>query len=208
MTGIMAGGISSEVGLAVSRSSIIGNTSRVSGGGLYAARFPAPSGVSVRIVNSTIAGNSSTFGGGIQVEFLGVAVESTSIVGNLADVGGGIHNAEGTVEVVNTILALNGSQFGTLNDCEGEITSGDHNLFSTLEQCTLTLEAHDILADPQLAPFQHASQPGRSHAPLLPTSPAIDAGNNAVCPRRDQLGERRVGDCDIGAIEFQGKHHM
>jgi hypothetical protein len=44
----------------------------------------------------------------------------------------------------------------------------------------------------------------------LPTSPAIDAGNDAVCPRWDQLGQRRVdipgvgtSRCDIGAIEFQ-----
>jgi len=44
----------------------------------------------------------------------------------------------------------------------------------------------------------------------LPTSPAIDAGNDAVCPRWDQLGQRRVdipgvgtSRCDIGAIEVQ-----
>ena len=46
--------------------------------------------------------------------------------------------------------------------------------------------------------------------PPLPTSPAIDAGNDAVCPRWDQLGQRRVdipgvgtSRCDIGAIEVQ-----
>jgi hypothetical protein len=54
--------------------------------------------------------------------------------------------------------------------------------------------------------------PGNGHFPLLPTSQAIDAGNAAVCPRRDQLGHRRVNirgvgtsRCDIGAIEFPGK---
>jgi len=31
----------------------------------------------------------------------------------------------------------------------------------------------------------------------------IDAGNDAVCPSRDQIGQRRIGPCDIGAIEFR-----
>src|SRR5262245_49567253 len=30
------------------------------------------------------------------------------------------------------------------------------------------------------------------------------AGNDAACPKKDQLRERRVGICDIGSIEFQG----
>ena len=54
-------------------------------------------------------------------------------------------------------------------------------------------------------------------SPCCATSQAIDAGNDAVCPRRDQLGQRRVNiprvgtsHCDIGAIEFPGqgdRHH-
>jgi hypothetical protein len=39
--------------------------------------------------------------------------------------------------------------------------------------------------------------------PLLPDSPAIDAGHDEVCPETDQLGQPRVGRCDIRAIEFQ-----
>jgi hypothetical protein len=38
----------------------------------------------------------------------------------------------------------------------------------------------------------------------------MDAGNDAFCPRTDQLGRRRVGPCDIGAIEFRerdDRHH-
>ncbi|HSX81290.1 MAG TPA: choice-of-anchor Q domain-containing protein [Candidatus Saccharimonadia bacterium] len=44
--------------------------------------------------------------------------------------------------------------------------------------------------------------PGHGYFPLLPGSPAIDAGNDAACPSTDQLGQRRVGPCDIGAIRF------
>jgi hypothetical protein len=45
--------------------------------------------------------------------------------------------------------------------------------------------------------------PGHGHFPLLQNSQAIDAGNDAACPTTDQLGQLRVGQCDIGAIEFQ-----
>ena len=46
--------------------------------------------------------------------------------------------------------------------------------------------------------------PGHGHFPLLQTSPAIDVGDDDICPDTDQLGQPRVGQhCDIGAIEFQ-----
>jgi hypothetical protein len=50
--------------------------------------------------------------------------------------------------------------------------------------------------------FTDDGRPGHGHFPLLPTSQAIDMGNDAVCPRTDQLGQRRIGPCDIGAIRF------
>ena len=42
----------------------------------------------------------------------------------------------------------------------------------------------------------------------MPGSPAVDAGDDAVCPRTDQIGGKRKGPCDIGAIEFRGKKHQ
>ena len=45
--------------------------------------------------------------------------------------------------------------------------------------------------------------PGHGHFPLLSTSQAIDAGIDTACPLTDQLGQSRIGQCDIGAIEFQ-----
>jgi hypothetical protein len=56
-----------------------------------------------------------------------------------------------------------------------------------------------------LGPFTDDSTPGDGHLPLQADSPAIDRGNDAACPKTDQLGEKRVGPCDIGAIEFQEK---
>jgi hypothetical protein len=54
-----------------------------------------------------------------------------------------------------------------------------------------------------LAAFTDDGTPGNGHFPLLQTSRVIDVGNDTACPLTDQLGQPRVGQCDIGAIEFQ-----
>lgn len=38
--------------------------------------------------------------------------------------------------------------------------------------------------------------------PLLPDSPAVDGGAEALCSEFDQLGAPRTGPCDIGAVEL------
>ena len=97
----------------------------------------------------------------------------------------------------NTILARNGG------DCFDLITSLGNNLIGVPSGCTNTLQPTDLTGDPGLAAFIDDGTPGNGHFPLLETSPAIDAGDNDACPVTDQIGEPRVGTCDIGAIEFQ-----
>jgi hypothetical protein len=135
------------------------------------------------ITNSTIADNSAIAGGGI--------------------VGGAV--------MVNTILARNTDRSGIGPDCMvGTITSLGTNLIGDPTGCTITLRASDLTGDPGLGAFTDNGTPGNGHFPLLPTSQAIDAGNDAFCPPTDQLGRRRVDIrkvgmslCDIGAIEFR-----
>src|SRR5262249_42946933 len=67
----------------------------------------------------------------------------------------------------------------------------------------ITLLSTDLTGDPDLDAFTDDGTPGNGHFPLLFSSRAIDAGNEATCPSTDQLGQPRVGICDIGAIEFQ-----
>ena len=71
----------------------------------------------------------------------------------------------------------------------------------------------DLTGDPRLGSLVDNGTPGNAHLPLLSDSPAIDAGGTAPadhgtgdCPWRDQIGRRRVGACDIGAIEFTNRH--
>jgi hypothetical protein len=85
------------------------------------------------------------------------------------------------------------------------VTSLGNNLIGDTTNCIITLQAGDLTGDPGLDAFTDDGTPGNGHYPLLAASQAIDAGNDEVCPKRDQLGEKRHRPCDIGAIEFRDR---
>ena len=147
------------------------------------------------LTNSTIADNTSI---GI-MNFDGVLILLNSTLAH--NVRGGIDTSgTSTVTLQNTILALTETE----SDCQGSITSLGNNVLGDPTGCDITLLDSDLTGDPGLDTFTDDGTPGNGHFPLLPTSQAIDAGNDAACPPTDQLGQPRVGPCDIGAIEFQG----
>ena len=78
-----------------------------------------------------------------------------------------------------------------------------YRLLGDPTDCTITLQASDLTGDPKMGDFTDDGTPGYGHFPLFPDSPTIDAGNDAVCPETDQLGQPPVEPCDIRAIEFQ-----
>jgi hypothetical protein len=169
----------------------------------------------VTVTNSTFSGNSATgiFNGGGGLFNLGglagagtLTLTNSTITGNsvtgTSSSGGGLATAgAGAAALQNTIVALNTAAAGP--DCAGAVTSQGHNLVGDPTGCTLPLLPSDLTGDPGLEAFTDDGTPGHGHFPLLPTSPAIDAGDDTVCPATDQLGQPRVGRCDIGAIEFQ-----
>jgi hypothetical protein len=158
--------------------------------------------------NTTFAANRATDDGAGLINFSGTAILTNStIAANSADGrGGGLSNAGGQLAVLNTILAGNTASRNA-PDCNGSVTSLGTNLIGDPTGCTITLLPTDLTGDPGLGDFTDDGTPGNGHVPLLPGSPAIDAGNDAFCPPTDQLEQPRVGPCDIGAIEFQGKGH-
>jgi hypothetical protein len=137
----------------------------------------------LKILNSTIVANQGLIAGGI--------ARSLSI-------------PLGMIEVQNSIIAGNTSSDPANADCYSRgvpqnVRSLGNNI---LGACDLTLHPTDIFDVRGLASFVDDERPGKSHFPLVPDSPAIDAGNPNVCPLTDQLEQARVGVCDIGAVEF------
>jgi hypothetical protein len=202
-----SGGLTNQGGTVILTNSTFMDNGGDAGGGLSNRNG------TVVLTNSTIAHNASVRrgnAGGLQ-NFPGgtVVLTNSTVADNRSERGGGLQNAGGTVVLMNTILARNQliSTGGTGPDCAGPVTSLGTNLVGDPTGCTITLLPTDLTGDPGLGDFTDDGTPGNGHFPLLPGSQAIDAGNDAFCLPTDQLGEPRVGRCDIGAIEFQGKHH-
>jgi hypothetical protein len=207
-----SGGIENRGTMVVKNSSIIFNTSVGTGaGGGIENLF----GGNLQIINSTIAKNivSSAFregGGGIAISSGLVSITDTTIRENqvIDGSGGGILATGGATTVQNTIIAGNVIDgFGATGfDCFGAITSIGSNLFGDPSGCTVNLQPTDLTGDPGLGSLVGTEQdalPGRTYYPVLARSPVIDKGNPDACPPTDQLGNPRIGVCDIGAIEFQ-----
>ena len=191
-SGWSGGGIFANMNFTLTDSIVYGNQA---GGG--AGLTVQGNGV---IVNSTISGNTSTFGflfgAGIQntaCDFCTITITNSTIANNT---GIGLTN-ERYATLKNVILANNSS-----GNCSGTITSQGHNLDNG-STCGLSNTGDLSNTDPLLGPLE-----GGTHA-LLPGSPAIDAGDSVGCPATDQRGISRPQDgngdgssaCDIGAFE-------
>lgn len=161
------------------------------------------------LTNTTVAANSaadSQVGGGGIANGGQLILTNTTVADNNAtsSIAGGLNSStseNSRAVLVNTILARNSAATGN-PDCRGSVTSLGTNLVGDPTGCTITLLPTDLTGDPGLGAFTDNGTPGNGHFPLRRRSPAIDAGNNAFCPPTDQLGRRRVGPCDIGAIRF------
>ncbi len=173
--------------LSLTDCTVSGNTAAFRGGGLY--NF---AGGTLTLTNCTVSGNtaSTNSGGGLRNASTATLTNCTVSANSAPDsVGGGLRNS-GTMMLNNTIVA--GNSAAGSPDLNGAF-SGTNNL---------------IGGDPLLAPLGNYGGPTQTMA-LLPGSPAIDAGNNALIPSgvtTDQRGVPRIvdGTVDIGAFESSG----
>jgi hypothetical protein len=95
----------------------------------------------------------------------------------------------GQTVVVHTIPARKSSHSRSIAgnpDCTGLVTSLGTNLIGDPTGCTITLQPTDLTGDPGLDTFTDDGTPGNGHFPLLPTSQAIDTGNDAVVVLHDR----------------------
>jgi hypothetical protein len=169
----------------------------------------------VEITNTTIAKNRAGIGGGAGVWNSGVMTITNSTIREnqvfaTASHGGGIlNNTGGTVRLQNTIVAGNTvalTPFPPGPDCIGNVESLGNNLIGDPSDCGINLQPSDLTGDPGLGDIVGTGEddlPGKMFYPVLSGSPVTNAGNASVCPAKDQLGNPRVGRCDIGAVEFQ-----
>jgi hypothetical protein len=199
-----AGGAAS---LIIANSTLNGNTAR-SGGAI--ANDGASSGTAtLTISNSTLSGNSASFGGGIFNDSTGngtttITIANSTFSGNNTE---GVFNILGTLDIANTILKAGAG--ANIDNEKGTVTSLGYNLSSDDGGGFLTGPGDQINTDPVLGPLQNNGGPTFTH-PLLPGSPAIDAGdpNFTPPPFFDQRGPgfNRVvnGRIDKGSFEVQG----
>ena len=155
----------------------------------------------VTIANATFVQNSSTFGGG--AIFTSGTTPITNItnatIANNADTGGGtaggvysLSFSGSATTYKNSIISANTSTNNPGSaDVYGANTDGGGNL---------------VGGSPNLGPIAWLGG-NTPTLPLLPGSPAIDAGTASGAPTTDQRGVSRVGAADIGAFEYDHKYY-
>jgi predicted outer membrane repeat protein len=177
-----------------------------SGGGLYIS-----SDDNSTLMNVTLSGNQAgLFGGGLYHQSRYTVLVNVTIAGNDAAAAGDAiyENATPTAQNPGVIQIGSSVIFGSSSNCSGQpFESFGHNVVAGA--CPWLNHA----TDQQVSPADlHMGELGfnggifamRTIIPLA-GSPAINAGSPADCPAIDQRGAARVGACDAGAGEYDGR---
>jgi hypothetical protein len=178
-------------------------------------------GWTLAVTNSTFIGNRAGAGGGIENAGGTLSVINCTFSGNNGQVGGGginniIEAGAGPVTVANSIFSAN-----TSDNCNAPITDSGHNLDDGTSCGFSSAKGSLINTNPQLDPLGLQNNGGPTETVALcagagvpagctAASPAIDAGDQAICAAApvnnlDQRGFVRPGtghtQCSIGAYE-------
>ncbi len=192
---------------------VSGNSAGTFGGGL----LDASGHNTTTLTNCTVSGNSAKqWRPGLVNTDGTTTLTNCTVSGNSADnKGGGLYEFDSsfsTLNIGNTIVAVNTA--GTSGpDATGTFVSQGNNLIGKTDGSSgwVGSDLTGTIArpfDPLLAPLANYGGPTQTMA-LLPGSPAIDAGSNALIPAgvtTDQRGLPRIVNTvvDIGAFESSG----
>ena len=171
------------------------NATNANGGAIYGIK------VYLTVKNSTLTGNSAGdtggaiyYGGNMASQYNTLTLQNVTIAGNSATSAGGVGSSwYNGMSATNTIIA----QQLTGGNCSYEFAAGSHNLSNTSSCGSQFARVNSVLFG-TLGDYGGVTRA----VPLLPGSPAIDAG--AGCLNTDQRQFPRFGTCDIGAFESQG----
>jgi hypothetical protein len=206
-----AAGIRNNAGgtLTLTGSAVTANTATGDAGGISNA------GGTVAATNSTISGNTAGSGSGGINSSGTLTLTNSTVSANTASGVGGVNIAGGAATLTNTIVAGN-TKGGVPSDISGLVASGSsNNLTGTggsgglVDQATDPAHHNQVgVVTPGLDIVKGNGGPTQSVA-LLANSPAIAAGDHAVCAAAsvggvDQRGlPRPAAACAIGAFEPQ-----
>jgi uncharacterized repeat protein (TIGR02543 family) len=208
------GGIrSSDCDMKLTNVTFSGNSAPNAGGGIF-SEYDRLELTNVTFSNNSVTDTTNGAGGGMYtgvdiIKLTNVSFSGNSAAGSAADSGGGgMYNALSEITVNNSIFWGNSApnapgteQFFVSTDSTNPVTINDSilpNGCPDRASCTNILTTNPNLG--ALGSYGGFTQT----IPLLPGSPAINAGNATNCPATDQRGLARVGACDIGAFESQG----
>ncbi|MGE5375387.1 MAG: choice-of-anchor Q domain-containing protein, partial [Bacteroidota bacterium] len=186
------------------RSTISGNTSGDVGGAIRSLG-------NFTILNSTISGNTATgwHGGAIFHTDGEMNITNSTIANNIgpdwapsAIFIGEYGSVTAKLSLTNTVITGN-HWYACEKFASGgpvSVVSGGHNVVQD-DSCN-PVATDKVIWDALIGPLANNGGPTLTHA-LLPGSPAIDAGDDAVCPATDQRGVTRPQGthCDIGSYE-------
>ena len=220
------GGLFSEGTLIITNSTFLNNSSAGSGGGVT-------NNGTATITNSTFSNNSATGDGGGVANINGtITIANSAFSNNSANGGGGVINNSGTATIFNSTFSGNSATYdgggvftwngaaspptttirntilansaAGYDDCWNHATGtliGGNNIIETTSTCN---SIATITSGPNLGSL--AGSP--AYFPLNAGSPAIDAGDDAVCAaapvsNTSQNGVTRPqgAHCDIGSVE-------
>jgi beta-glucanase (GH16 family) len=187
------------------RSTISSNVSNDVGGGFRLLG-------NAEIVNSTISGNEATgwYGGALFLTDGVVNMTNSTVADNVSPVWapadvfvGTFGPTSATLNVINSIVssAQDGCFLAPFGAGAVAINSLGNNVFT--DGTCFPVGSDLIVVATGLDALADNGGPTLTHA-LTAGSPAIDAGDNGVCPATDQRGVARPqgAACDVGAYEY------
>jgi hypothetical protein len=219
----LGGGIVNVGGaLTLTNSTLSSNSASQDGGAIENDIDALDNPGTLTLTNSTLSGNSASNDGGAIFNFATLTLTNCTLSGNSTPGhGGGIDNEvkefeiAGTLIMSNSVVAQNSAGSGG-PDVQGRVNSLGFNLIGDGDGSAGFPAVGDRVGtasspiDPRLGPLRDNGGPTFTMA-LLPSSPAIDAGSNALAVdaqgnplTTDQRGFARIvdGRVDIGAFEF------
>jgi hypothetical protein len=194
------------------------NLARKQGGGFWTDGHTPATLTNVTFTNNRAMEDDASESGGLGGAIAGagnfICTNCTIASNQAGSYSGGIYGGE-NITLQNSIIANNSSnnQWGLRQNCDQSHTDGGGNLqfpaADTSDDKNTNCTASITIADPLLKAL--ADNGGNTQTRAIPAdSPAIDMGNDSVCPTSDQRGVARPLDgngdgtaqCDAGAYEF------